>query len=276
MGNLGNNGERGLAEEVQSRRPRSTLERLWHLQAEMEVEEEEFVRSMEAGKRKTEELKIMNVELEKRLKAVKEEVSLVEAQLQILWEACRRMIRELDRGEEARRCHEEDGIQKTTRGTQRTRRGTLYDGGEAFSKGDKQQAVYKADAQCETPIEFAPRVCSSPMPSPIKHLPNNYGSASMEMESRLVSHDEGGIQNDPGNLNRSRMLVNFGPEMIAAKERVGFVRSERISPSNRTVDSMRKRRLADLSDPDLQIIDSRQRNIDSDFQVTSFFAHSCI
>merc|ERR1719341_3157198 len=54
--------------------------------------------------------------------------------------------------------------------------------------------------------------------------------------------------------------------MIAAKERVGFVHIERNSPSNLTVDSLRKRRMADLSDPDLRIIVSRQRSIDSDLQ----------
>ena len=84
----------------------STLERLLQLQTEMELEEEEFVRSMEASTRKIKELKNMNVELEERLKAVKEELSLVEVKLwekeeslQILWETCRQMKRELDRGE---------------------------------------------------------------------------------------------------------------------------------------------------------------------------------
>ena len=75
--------ERRMVEEAEGKSPRSTLERLRQLQKEMEVEDVEFVHSMKVRMKRAEELKKKNVELEERLKAVKEEVSLVEAQL---WE----------------------------------------------------------------------------------------------------------------------------------------------------------------------------------------------
>jgi len=254
-----------MVEEAEGKSPRSTLERLRQLQKEMEVEDVEFVHSMKARMKRAEELKKKNVELEERLKAVKEEVNLVEAQLwekeesmQILWEMCRRMKRDLDRGEKANREYQEDVIQKISRGTRRTTQGTRNDG-QAFSNGNVQQILSKVGPQCATPKEFAPRVCSSPMPSPIKHQPINYDSSvSLEMESRLVS-PERQVQNDTGNAGRSQMQMNFGLGILDAKERGVFEFSEKNSPSNLT-DSLRKRRLADLSDPDLQIIASRQRN----------------
>jgi len=261
-----------MVEEAEGKSPRSTLERLRQLQKEMEVEDVEFVHSMKARMKRAEELKKKNVELEERLKVVKEEVTLVEAQLwekeesmQILWEMCRRMKRDLDRGEEASQRYQ-DVTERTARGTQRTTQGTRNDG-QAFSTGNVQQIFHKVGPQCVTPIEFAPRVCSSPMPSPIKHQPINYDSSvslMREMESRLVSPER---QDDTGNVSRSRMI--FGPEIINAKESGVFELSEKNSPSDFT-DSLRKRRLADLSDPDLQIIASRQRIMGSDFQGNLF------
>ena len=174
------------------------------------------------------------------------------------------MKRDLDRGEEA----SENVIQRTTQGTQR-RTYCTQDGGQAFSEGKVEQVCYKVGPQCVTPIEFAPRVCSSPMHSSIKHMTCD-SSASLDMENKPVS-PERSVQNDTGNLNRSQMLMNFGPEVTNAKERGVFrCSSERVGCSKLTEDSLRKRRLADLSDPDLQIITSRQRNMDSDFQVKSF------
>jgi len=263
-----------MVEEAEGKSPRSTLERLRQLQKEMEVEDVEFVHSMKARMKRAEELKKKNVELEERLKAVKEEVTLVEAQLwekeesmQILWEMCRRMKRDLDRGEEASQRYQ-DVTERTARGTQRTTQGTRNDG-QAFSTGNVQQIFHKVGPQCVTPIEFAPRVCSSPMPSPIKHQPiSSDSSVSLEMESRLVS-PERQAQNDTGNVSRSRMQMNFCPEIFNAKERGVLERSERLDPNNFT-DSLRKRRLADLSDPDLQIIASRQRIMGSDFQGNLF------
>ena len=55
-------------------------------------------------------------------------------------------------------------------------------------------------------------------------------------------------------------------------ERGGFVSGERVDldTSNQT-DSLRKRRLAaDVSDPDLQIITSKQKNTDCVFQVNTY------
>ena len=179
-----------MVEEAEGKSPRSTLERLRQLQKEMEVEDVEFVHSMKARMKRAEELKKKNVELEERLKAVKEEVSLVEAQLwekeesmQILWELCRRIKRDLDRGEDASQKYQ-DVTRSTARGTQRTTQGTRNDG-QAFSTGNVQQIFHKVGPQCVTPIEFAPRVCSSPMPSPIKHQPiSSDSSVSLEMEQR--------------------------------------------------------------------------------------------
>ena len=264
-----------MAEEAEGGISKSTLERLRQLQKEMEVEEDEFVHGMEGRMRKTEELKKMNIELKKRLEAVKEEVSLVEVQLwkkkksmQIIWEMCRQMKRELDRGEEASRKYHKDEIQRTTQGTKRMALDTPNDG-QDFSKVAEHQVFDKFDPpQRKTPLGFVPRVCSSPMPSPIKHMTFD-SSASVEMGTRRVSTGRQ-AQNDTGNLSRSHLLRNFGPEVINAKEREVFVRSnERVGTSNLT-DSSRKRRLTDISDPDLQIVASRQRNMASDFQVKSF------
>ena len=100
-----------------------------------------------------------------------------------------------------------------------------------------------------------------------RYLPKKLAVGTSEMESRLVS-PERQAQNDTGNVSRSRMQMNFCPEIFNAKERGVLERSERLDPNNFT-DSLRKRRLADLSDPDLQIIASRQRNMSGDFQVKS-------
>merc|ERR1719209_1319675 len=254
----------------------STLERLRLLQTEMKEEEDEFVHSMEARLRKTKELKKTNLELGERLKAVQEEVSLVDAQLwekeeslQILWEACRRLKRELDGRVESKGEYHKDETQRTSEGTRGATCATRDHGG-AFGKVDGQQIFHKAGPQRETPMEFAPSVCSSPMPSPIK--PINYVSpVSMEMESRLVSRERR-AENFTGNLNRSQMLANFDPEMINVNEKRESVC--RIGPVNLIEESLRKRRMNDLSDPDLQIIHSRQRNKDSDSQGNLQIIHS--
>ena len=135
-----------MVEEAEGKSPRSTLERLRQLQKEMEVEDVEFVHSMKARMKRAEELKKKNVELEERLKVVKEEVTLVEAQLwekeesmQILWEMCRRMKRDLDRGEEA----SENVIQRTTQGTQR-RTYCTQDDGQAFSGGESGASILQS------------------------------------------------------------------------------------------------------------------------------------
>ena len=175
------------------------------------------------------------------------------------------MKRELDRREESKGEYHKDETQRTSEGTRGTTCATRDHGG-AFGKVDGQQIFHKAGPQRETPMEFAPSVCSSPMPSPIK--PINYVSpVSMEMESRLVSRERR-AQNITGNLNRSQMLANVDPEMMNVNEKRESVYG--VGPVNLIEDSLRKRRMNDLSDPDLQIIHSRQRNKDGDCQVKSF------
>ena len=263
-------------------RPSSTLERLSQLRKGLEEEEQEFIRSMDINIRKAMELEKKNEELEERLKSVREEVNLVEAQLwekeesvQILWETCRRMKIDLDGGREGRREYHEDVIQRTTQGSQRTAHGAR-DNGQAFSKEKVPHEFDKAGTQREIPMCFAPRLCSSPKPSPIKHLSiADDNCVSLNMESRPLSPVR--TQNITGNLNISQMLVNLGPEMINSNnERGGFVSGERVDldTSNQT-DSLRKRRLAaDVSDPDLQIITSKQKNTDCVFQVKFFLANA--
>ena len=108
----------------------------------------------------------------------------------------------------------------------------------------------KKFSQCQIPPEFTPRICSSPMPSPIKHLPDVYNSPLYEQR---------GVQSKkPAQTMRKAKK----PQTPLKPEKV-----PKLDLENLDADNLRKGRSADHSDSDLQIIACRIGDRDQDVRV---------
>ena len=108
----------------------------------------------------------------------------------------------------------------------------------------------KEFSQCQIPSEFKPRICSSPMPSPIKHLPDVYNSPLYE---------QGGVQSKrPAQIMRKAKK----PQTPLKPEKV-----PKLDFENLVADNLRKGRSADHSDSDLQIIACRIGDGEEDVRV---------
>jgi len=246
-----NNMKRGPEESHGSAR-KSTMEKLQLLVKEMQVEEREFAQGMEGRNRRAEELKKMIAEKEERLRKAKDEVEKMDALLwdkeeavQILWEMYRRMKREVD-GED-HSLPQQDG-QENTESELLTKRITQANVNASCSRGSPPPG--KEFSQCRIPPEFTPRICSSPMPSPIKHLPDVYNSPLYEQR---------GVQSKkPAQTMRKAKK----PQTPLKPEKV-----PKLDFENLDADNLRKGRSADHSDSDLQIIACRIGDSDEDVRV---------
>ena len=108
----------------------------------------------------------------------------------------------------------------------------------------------KKFSQCQIPPEFTPRICSSPMPSPIKHLPDVYNSPLYEQ--RAVQSKR------PAQIMRKAKK----PQTPLKPEKV-----PKLDFENLVADNLRKGRSADHSDSDLQIIACRIGDGEEDVRV---------
>jgi len=246
-----NNMKRGPEENNGSAR-KSTMEKLQLLVKEMQVEEREFAQGMEGRNRRVEELKKMIAEKEERLRKAKDEVEKMDALLwdkeesvQILLEMYRRMKREVD-GEDHTLPQQDD--QENTESEVLTTRTTQANVNASRSRGSPP--LGKKFSQCQIPPEFTPRICSSPMPSPIKHLPDVYNSPLYEQR---------GVQSKrPAQIMRKAKK----PQTPLKPEKV-----PKLDLENLDADNLRKGRSADHSDSDLQIIACRIGDSDEDVRV---------
>jgi len=232
----------------------STMEKLQLLVKEMQVEEREFAQGMEARSRKVEELKKMIAEKEERLRKAKDEVEKMDALLwdkeeavQILWEMYRRMKREVDGEDHSLPQHND---QENTESELLTKRTTQTNVNTSCSRGS--QPLGKELSQCQIPPEFTPRICSSPMPSPIKHLPDVNKSPSYEQRGMQS------ISTRPA----QKMRKSKKPQTPLKPEKV-----PKLDFENLVADNLRRGRSADHSDPDLQIIACRIGDRDEDVKV---------
>jgi len=243
--------KRGPEESHGSAR-KSTMEKLQLLVKEMQVEEREFAQGMEVRSRRVEELKKMIAEKEERLRKAKDEVEKMDALLwdkeeavQILWEMYRRMKREVD--EEDHKLLQQDG-QENTESELPTKRTTPTNVIASWSRNSPP--LGKEFSQCQVPPEFTPRICSSPMPSPIKHLPDVNNSPSYEQR---------GVQaKRPVQIMRKAKK----PQTPLKPEKV-----PKLDFENLVADNLRKGISADHSDSDLQIIACRIGDGDEDVRV---------
>ena len=105
-------------------------------------------------------------------------------------------------------------------------------------------------SQCRIPPEFTPRICSSPMPSPIKHLRD--------------------VNNSPLYEQRGVQSKKPAQTMRKAKKPQTPLKPEKVPKldfENLVADNLRKGRSADHSDSDLQIIACRIGDSDEDVRV---------
>jgi len=247
-----NNMKRGPEESNGPAVKKSTMEKLQLLVKEMQVEESEFAQGMEARSRRAEELKKLIAEKEERLRKAKDEVERMDALLrdreesvQILWEMYRRMKREVD--EEHHKLPQHDD-QENSEPELLTKRTTQANVNASCSRGSPP--LGKELSQCQIPPEFTPRSCSTPLPSPIKHLPHVNNSPSYENR---------GVQS-----KRPAQIMRKAERLQAPMKPV---KVPKLDFENLVADNMRKGRSADQSDPDLQIIACRIGDMDEDVKV---------
>ena len=108
----------------------------------------------------------------------------------------------------------------------------------------------KKFSQCQIPPEFTPRICSSPMPSPIKHMPDVNNSPLYEQRAMLSSRPA------------QKMKKAKKPQTPLKPEKV-----PKLDFENLVADNLRKGRSADHSDSDLQIIACRIGDGEEDVRV---------
>ena len=116
----------------------------------------------------------------------------------------------------------------------------------------KSPPLGKEFSQCQIPPEFTPRICSSPMPSPIKHMPDVNNSPSYEQRGMQS------ISNRPA----QKMRKSKKPQTPLKPEKV-----PKLDFENLVADNLRKGRSADHSDSDLQIIACRIGDGEEDVRV---------
>ena len=155
------------------------------------------------------------------------------------------MKREVD--EEDHKLLQQDG-QESTESELPTKRTTPTNVIASWSRNSPP--LGKEFSQCQVPPEFTPRICSSPMPSPIKHLPDVNNSPS---------YDQRGVQTKrPAQSMRKAKK----PQTPLKPEKV-----PKLDFENLVADNLRKGISADHSDSDLQIIACRIGDGDEDVWV---------
>ena len=138
--------------------------------------------------------------------------------------------------------------QENTESELLTKRTTQTNVNTSCSRGS--QPLGKELSQCQIPPEFTPRICSSPMPSPIKHMPDVNNSPLYEQR---------GMQS---NRPAQKMRKAKKPQTPLKPEKV-----PKLDFENLVADNLRRGRSADHSDPDLQIIACRIGDRDEDVKV---------
>ena len=158
---------------------------------------------------------------------------------------CRKMKREVDEEDYELPQHDDQENSETELLTKRTAQANVN---ASCSRGSLP--LGKEFSQCKIPPEFTPRVCSTPLSSPIKHLPHVNNSPSYEQR---------GMQSKrPAQIMRKTKK----PQTPLKPEKV-----PKLDFDNLVADNLRKVKSADHSDPDLQIIARRNGDIDEDVKV---------
>ena len=157
------------------------------------------------------------------------------------------MKREVD--EEDHKLPQQDD-QENTESELLTKRTTQANVNASCSRGNQPLPLGKKFSQCQIPPEFTPRICSSPMPSPIKHLPD---------VNNIPLYEQRGVQSKkPAQIMRKAKK----PQTPLKPEKV-----PKLDFENLVADNLRKGRSADHSDSDLQIIACRIGDGEEDVRV---------